>query len=119
MAVTPAQRRRVWERDQGICHLCGDPVPFEAMEADHLIRPVDGGTNEDSNLRAAHRYCNRARGGREVRHIHRARSVVVTTIRTSVEDRQRADATAAKRGLSLNTLIVEALRKEVERDGDK
>jgi predicted HicB family RNase H-like nuclease len=43
----------------------------------------------------------------------------VTTIRTSVEDRQRADAAAAKRGLSLNTLIVEALRKEVERDGDK
>jgi 5-methylcytosine-specific restriction endonuclease McrA len=46
-------------RDRAICWLCGKPG---ATSADHVRRVVDGGTDEPSNLRAAHVLCNQRRG---------------------------------------------------------
>lgn len=57
----------VIRRDGGICHLCGQPG---ADTADHLIPYSQGGSDDPSNLAAAHHntppYCNRVRGDRGI-----------------------------------------------------
>jgi len=53
-----AKRRRILERDLYLCWLCGGPG---ADSVDHVIPRVQGGTNEDANLRAAHLGCNSGR----------------------------------------------------------
>lgn len=59
----PARRlsREVIARDGGRCHLCGAEG---ADTADHLVPRSRGGTDDPSNLRAAHRVCNARRGAR-------------------------------------------------------
>jgi 5-methylcytosine-specific restriction endonuclease McrA len=52
-------RNLVVARDKGICHLCGEGG---ADTADHIIPHSRGGSDELTNLRAAHRYCNVKRG---------------------------------------------------------
>jgi 5-methylcytosine-specific restriction endonuclease McrA len=52
-------RRRIIERDEGICYLCGR---MGATTVDHVIPQSRGGTSEDHNLRAAHRSCNAMKG---------------------------------------------------------
>jgi len=50
---------QVLRRDHGICQLCHQPG---ATSADHIIRASQGGTDDPSNLRAAHTTCNSRRG---------------------------------------------------------
>jgi 5-methylcytosine-specific restriction endonuclease McrA len=66
------------ERDGYLCHLCGEPVDMkiDAREdrgptLDHLVSRSQGGWEEPSNLRLAHRGCNLARGTREVEEARR------------------------------------------------
>lgn len=55
---------RVLRRDHGICHLCGQPG---ADTADHLVPASLGGTDDLSNLAAAHHDpCNILRGNRPI-----------------------------------------------------
>jgi 5-methylcytosine-specific restriction endonuclease McrA len=42
-------------RDNGICHLCGEPG---ADTAHHLIEKRQGGSDDPTNLRAIHRGCH-------------------------------------------------------------
>ena len=59
----------VFTRDNWICHLCGGHVSpsllgttnEEAPTVDHLIPRSVGGTRRLSNLKLAHRRCNRKR----------------------------------------------------------
>lgn len=51
----------VIKRDGGVCYLCGRPG---ADTADHVTPKARGGADEPGNLRAAHRACNSAKGGR-------------------------------------------------------
>jgi len=44
------------------CWWCGDRLAKETRTIEHLVRKVDGGTNEFSNLRLACCYCNQGRG---------------------------------------------------------
>ena len=53
--------RAVRARDGGVCYWCGAP----ADTADHLVPKVRGGDDDESNLVAACRACNSARGGHE------------------------------------------------------
>lgn len=52
-------RARVLARDDRVCWLCGGDG---ADSADHVVPRVMGGDHKDSNLRAAHKACNAARG---------------------------------------------------------
>ena len=58
--VRPTVKRAVAERD-GACVWCGDTGPYEI---DHIVRYVDGGSNEADNLRRLCVTCHRSRGGR-------------------------------------------------------
>jgi 5-methylcytosine-specific restriction protein A len=57
MALSAHARRRVRERDHGVCALCG--VTGE-WEADHIIPLAEGGTNELSNYRTLCVPCHKA-----------------------------------------------------------
>lgn len=70
-STPPARNGRPWRRlvarivrrDGGICHLCGQPG---ATTADHLTPVSHGGTNDPTNLAAAHAWCNRSRSNRSI-----------------------------------------------------
>ena len=63
--------QQVYERDGWQCWLCHEPLDRHADKnanrapsIDHVIPLSLGGTHEPSNVRAAHRQCNAARGNR-------------------------------------------------------
>ena len=53
------QLDRIYERDKGICQLCGFPVLREEASRDHIISPLNGGDGkDDNNMQLAHKLCN-------------------------------------------------------------
>jgi 5-methylcytosine-specific restriction endonuclease McrA len=67
--ISADRRRAIYARDEGICGICGDAVEMllgtnedMAPSLDHIIPRSLGGTNDDDNLRLAHRLCNSRRG---------------------------------------------------------
>lgn len=58
---SPATRARVIERDGAACVQCGAKGPFEV---DHIIRYVDGGSNDADNLQTLCEPCHRSKGGK-------------------------------------------------------
>lgn len=76
MRTDAERRRRVLERSDGRCHLCGKRAAARnygkvgargAWEIDHDVPRSKGGTDHLNNLRAAHCSCNRAKGARSSR----------------------------------------------------
>lgn len=62
--VTISKRMRdfIYERDQGICHLCNGKVDRNDSAVDH-VHPVSiGGVDNIDNYRLAHSRCNAAKG---------------------------------------------------------
>jgi len=66
-----ALRASIIERDGWRCYLCGRPIPEDvpvldpdALTLDHVKPWSQGGSDEASNLRPAHRECNREKGDR-------------------------------------------------------
>lgn len=49
---------RKWEACGQLCYICGEHLPFEDIEVEHVIPKAKGGTNDISNLMPAHRRCN-------------------------------------------------------------
>lgn len=67
--------RSLFERDGGICWLCGglcdlgaDPNSDKYPSVDHVVPIADGGLDEWDNVRLAHRWCNTKRGDRQSVH---------------------------------------------------
>lgn len=58
--LSPTTRRAVIERDKA-CVWCGAGAPFEV---DHIIRYIDNGSNDASNLQALCEPCHRSKGGK-------------------------------------------------------
>ena len=63
--------KRTSKRYAEPCARCGEPIDYSAhylepsaFTAGHIVAVVDGGTHQLSNLRAEHRGCNLAAGGR-------------------------------------------------------
>lgn len=57
-------RKQVFERDKHICQYCGKLGG--ALEPDHIVPIVSGGTNEITNLTTACRTCNRQKKDKSV-----------------------------------------------------
>jgi 5-methylcytosine-specific restriction endonuclease McrA len=61
-AVDP---RVVFDRDQGMCGICSEPVdPMSQWEIDHVIPILRGGLHAYANVQLAHRRCNRSKGAK-------------------------------------------------------
>ena len=56
------QRVAIYRRDGGRCRECGDAVPFESFEADHVLPHVHGGPTTTVNGRLTCLTCNRKKG---------------------------------------------------------
>jgi 5-methylcytosine-specific restriction endonuclease McrA len=57
--VEHIDRLVVYERDKGICHICGEPIAGQKWETDHKIPLAKGGKHSYDNVGLAHRTCNR------------------------------------------------------------
>lgn len=59
--VEDVDRQVVWERDGGICHLCGKPVEGR-WHMDHVVPLALGGAHSYENVAVSHPYCNMSKG---------------------------------------------------------
>jgi 5-methylcytosine-specific restriction endonuclease McrA len=50
-AMTPARRKRIWDRDDGLCGECGTPVSLKGTVVDHDLGLFQGGPDNDQNCR--------------------------------------------------------------------
>lgn len=53
----PRVCQRVFDRANGICHFCGQPIqkPHQAHETDHIKALINGGENRETNLAPIHK----------------------------------------------------------------
>ena len=61
----PVNRRKVYERDEWACHICGDGIDpdaawpdFMCASIDHVVPLSQGGPHTYANIKAAHWLCN-------------------------------------------------------------
>jgi 5-methylcytosine-specific restriction endonuclease McrA len=54
----PQFRRWIYERDEGICQICREPVSAEDFHVDHIRPRIEGGSDRVGNLRISHSECN-------------------------------------------------------------
>lgn len=54
-------RMTVFEKDGGVCYLCGQYILIPNFEPDHVVPTSKGGDDTYDNLRAAHQTCNCAK----------------------------------------------------------
>ncbi|MGO4690595.1 HNH endonuclease [Glaciibacter sp. 2TAF33] len=58
-------RESLWEKSQGLCSLCAEPLPADGslVDVDHMVASKEGagGSDDLKNLYLAHRSCNRSR----------------------------------------------------------
>ena len=59
--IEQIDRRDIYERDGGRCHICSRAVRYEEMHLDHLVPLSAGGEHTALNLRVAHPFCNMSR----------------------------------------------------------
>jgi 5-methylcytosine-specific restriction endonuclease McrA len=52
-------RQRIWERDGGVCQVCGDAIAWQQYECGHIIDRCVGGSDRPSNLVCMCILCNR------------------------------------------------------------
>lgn len=63
--IHPALARKMCLRAQeGLCYLCGKPLPKKVATLDEVVPQVLGGGRWFGNVLAAHRGCNGDKGGR-------------------------------------------------------
>lgn len=52
----------VYERDEGVCGICGKPVDRDEYELDHIVPTSRGGPHCYANVQLSHPPCNRSKG---------------------------------------------------------
>lgn len=57
-------REDIIRRDNSICHICGGSVEPRDLTLDHVIPLALGGDDIASNVKVAHRECNRRKGSK-------------------------------------------------------
>ena len=56
---TESQKMSAYERQEGICPICGEHFDYEKMEGDHITPWVEGGKTNADNLQMLCKECNR------------------------------------------------------------
>ena len=74
--MTKARRARIWERDNGICYLCGQPVQLgELWDVEHKTAWALSFDDSDANLAVAHKAgCHEAKTKVDVTTIAKAKA---------------------------------------------
>ena len=57
-------RLAAWERQQGVCPLCGGRFDYDLMEADHIVPWARGGRTVEENCQMLCRECNRRKSAK-------------------------------------------------------
>ena len=57
-------RLAAWERQQGVCPLCGERFDYDLMEADHIVPWAKGGRTVPDNCQMLCRECNRRKSAK-------------------------------------------------------
>lgn len=66
-SISQKRRHAIFDRDHGICYLCGLPISDgESYDLDHELSRELGGSDMDNNLRPAHRTCHRRKSKLDV-----------------------------------------------------
>lgn len=60
--VEDVDRCIVWERDEGMCQICFEPVEIYDMHLDHVVPLVKGGMHSYANTQTACAPCNLKKG---------------------------------------------------------
>lgn len=73
--MTDARRLRIWEREKGVCCLCGLKIDGvrEKWIVEHKIALGLGGADEDENCGPAHERCRRVKDKADVPMIAKAK----------------------------------------------
>lgn len=90
-------RVRIYERDAGVCQVCGRPVPPEWYECGHIVDRCLDGSDEDDNLVVMCIACNR------LKDVHATPTDFPEAIRSN-------DPLAIARGLSLVEAALDVAR---------
>lgn len=56
-----ATRMLIYERDLGVCHICGEKVSIDDFHLDHVTPLSRGGTDTLNNVKVSHPRCNLAK----------------------------------------------------------
>jgi 5-methylcytosine-specific restriction endonuclease McrA len=62
--IEVVDHRKVFERDKGICGICGMSVGASRWEIDHIVPLAAGGVHAYDNVQLSHQRCNRAKGAK-------------------------------------------------------
>jgi hypothetical protein len=57
-------KREIYEKQNGMCNICGEKITIEEAEADHIIPWSKGGTTTNDNLQILCRSCNRKKSNK-------------------------------------------------------
>lgn len=60
--VEPVDPQIVWERDEGVCGLCGKPADYADWHMDHVVPLARGGEHSYANTQVSHPACNLEKG---------------------------------------------------------
>lgn len=67
--LSPAQRSKIYERQDAVCRICVEYMAFHDMEIDHIQSLASGGKNEMKNYQGVHRHCNREKSSKSLSQI--------------------------------------------------
>lgn len=100
-SMSKARRARIWERDGGVCYLCGLKVAAGVdWEAEHVIPWALSFDDSDQNLKVAHKDgdCHAAKTKVDVKRIAKAKAQAGETGQRA--RRERRQAAEAERGVT-------------------
>lgn len=58
------RKSHIWERDMGMCHICGEAADRNDWHLDHITPLALGGKHTWDNVAVSHPHCNLAKGAR-------------------------------------------------------